>query len=321
MPCSAKTAATASSNGQQRQPAAASIRSRSSFSSKDGSWPELGSCARGVAAGAPLAVPPELMTSARHDGWLSMTASEDGNQWRRHWCILSASSLIAYSDKSSADEVPASRIIQLEQHTRICSFDTPEALGDCARHHHEHPYGFVICVQPNMDPERIFFYFDAHDSESHIAWMSALTNVVQTLPEFECASIPPGVSHAEVEETAMDDFSDYEDDSQERRSTLVFRHQQDWTAPGTLPVRPLNRMSGRNSRMSKGSPCIPTSYDIDGFSDYDDEEVAKTSSLARWHDLDWAEPSTVATAELVSGEETASGQVSVVADQMPGAAC
>lgn len=107
----------------------------------------------------------------------------------------------------------------------------------------------------------------------------------------------------------IDDFSDYEDDSNTRRSSLTDNMTMDWsklaavvpkleekpTKLKTLRIRKVC-FDQRNGEPEGGLPDCP----IDDFSDYEDDRMARSSSLERTVETDWTFVSS-------SAEPTSSG--------------
>lgn len=92
----------------------------------------------------------------------------------------------------------------------------------------------------------------------------------------------------------IDDYSDYEDDAHFRRSSLVDHHEMNWTLPGQPSIRsrspPSPLMASAQPPHLHGADAahaVGQSFDIDDFSDYEDDRHARSSSLVSLDRHDW----------------------------------
>lgn len=207
-----------------------------------------------------------------------MSSNSNGYSWSLEWFVLGRVSLASYTDKDHVETGSVKTVIKLKGCTCVVGLAEPSAPGRSAEYCKQQPYGFVLDVDPSLSPEHRFFYFDAQDSESVKAWISAVKEAVNHICTTESGFNSSGINPTGNLENPIDDYSDYEDDSQEKRSSLVSRHQKDWRNVQTSPT----------SSHSRKSTSRTAAFDIDDFSDYEDDEAAKRSSLVAGHDIDWA---------------------------------
>ena len=115
----------------------------------------------------------------------------------------------------------------------------------------ETEFCFTIEVTPSSDP----WYFAATDAKQMELWLKAFRS-------------------AAIEDTPIDDFSDYEDDRPQPRSSIVERFDADWK----------DLQPGAAEPETAEVPELA----IDDFSDYEDDEHARRSSWTALDEHDWA---------------------------------
>lgn len=170
--------------------------------------------------------------------WLQVF--EEGT-WKQRWCVLQAGSPVAlmsiFSDSSCSSKTG---LIELTASSK--AMDSMES---------ETEFGFTIEASPSSDP----WYFASGDAKTMELWLKA-------------------VQSAAMEDTPIDDFSDYEDDRPKPRSSIVDRFDADWKdlQPGVAEPETVE---------------VPE-LAIDDFSDYEDDEHARRSSWTALDEHDWA---------------------------------
>mmetsp|Transcript_83563 Transcript_83563/g.132306 ORF Transcript_83563/g.132306 Transcript_83563/m.132306 type:complete len:203 (+) Transcript_83563:45-653(+) len=158
--------------------------------------------------------------------WLQVF--EEGT-WKQRWCVLQAGSPVAlmsiFSDSSCSSKTG---LIELTASSKADNMESPST-----------EFGFTIEASPSSDP----WSFASGDAKTMELWLKA-------------------VQSAAMEDTPIDDFSDYEDDRPKPRSSIVERFDADW----------------KDLQPGNAEPAEVPELAIDDFSDYEDDEHARRSS-------------------------------------------
>lgn len=252
---------------------------------------------------------------AAHAGWLEARALPDssGDVWLRLWCVLTAQELAFFEDSNCVEKQGYAPV---SASTCPLSFISSQAPKAAARLGQARPFGFVLPVSCGSVADSGFghllhvdvadasssgsvndvhlLYFDASCADDSEAWVAAFSRVALALDgeaadrdaeEAEAAPAEPRT--AEVRAVEIDDFSDYEDDSHCRRSSLEAGFEScDWVKIQTTAEDSRGKDAMRHHNTAN--------FEIDDFSDYDDEEegapgnTAKRSSLKDGYSQDWS---------------------------------
>eukprot|EP00928_Gymnodinium_smaydae_P065017 TRINITY_DN48216_c0_g1_i1.p1 TRINITY_DN48216_c0_g1~~TRINITY_DN48216_c0_g1_i1.p1 ORF type:complete len:280 (-),score=72.39 TRINITY_DN48216_c0_g1_i1:99-938(-) len=241
-------------------------------------------------------------------GWLEILGTQDRG-WTLTWCVLGGSSLELYANEHCTHR---HGVVTLSATARVACFSDPNAPGGCTEElRRQRPLGFVLDVESSCcdlerfplqhDPawidgvHRQFLYFGVDDPKPDVLeeWITALDDAIGIQAaegdgegdEEDCLASDADEEEVVVDGTChIDDFSDYEDDSAKRRSSLKQRMDSDWTMEAIAAAAASKK---KKKKKKEGAPA--GKYFIDDFSDYEDDEPARRSSLIDTLDQDWTE--------------------------------
>lgn len=210
-----------------------------------------------------------------HSGKL-LAADYESKIWDERWCSLSNLALSLFADSGCSSEQLGH--VELTSSSTAVSFANMDVWDDIAT---GRQFGFVLDPDPEAGDSRQQLYFDASDSESLHAWIDAIARVAKERGESSKRRGRRG-----AEEAAIDDFSDYEDESVDvvKRSSWSAKHAADWTAIRTADAPENEELV----QPKKVEPIEVKEQPIDDFSDYEDDEIARKSSLCALDEQDWS---------------------------------
>eukprot|EP00930_Biecheleria_cincta_P030778 TRINITY_DN21333_c0_g1_i1.p1 TRINITY_DN21333_c0_g1~~TRINITY_DN21333_c0_g1_i1.p1 ORF type:complete len:241 (+),score=45.23 TRINITY_DN21333_c0_g1_i1:37-723(+) len=219
---------------------------------------------------------------AMHSGML-LTFDGEGKIWVDRWCLLSRAALSLFADSSCSERLGHVELTSSSAAVNFADMDVWEDVVEGRQ------FGFVLDPDPEAGDSRQRRYFDAGDSEALNAWINAFAEVARARGE--------RLQGRGADETAIDDFSDYEDDSIElvKRSSLSAKHAADWTA---LSSAPLDNDDTSLGQPQVSEPSKVKEQPIDDFSDYEDDEIARKSSICALNEQDWTKLAGVASKEI-----------------------
>lgn len=257
--------------------------------------------------------------SFSHAGWLHRRMPGGGpKEWQAFWCVLRSSSISYYEDE--ACQVPVDKL-KLRADTELILVSLAEGYDDSSRRaierlRDEHPCSFALCYDCEVDGEVeqrdqqacATVFHDALDLETLASWQEEIERTLQRIISAQSAL---------DNQCFIDDLSDYEDESSVKRSSLDGTMESDWT-----------QIAGLRSRKSTGSihkGSCASQYEIDDMSDYENDEVARSSSLTSWQRMDWTQITVVrlrksdpnVLAEQVADPEDSKARSELPDEQLP----
>ncbi|CAK8994030.1 26S proteasome non-ATPase regulatory subunit 10 [Durusdinium trenchii] len=207
------------------------------------------------------------MECPSHAAWLAFRSPEDEEAgcWQHRWVVLQHSGVLTlFQDESCKRSIGR---LELQPNARVLTFADPRAPNLAAKLRGHRPHGFLLELNP-LDAEdyalpsgefRQLLMFEAADAEELEAWLEVFSRrqamlqvpVASQLPFAENARehlLPTSNAH----EFDIDDFSDYEDDTHARASSLHALDKKDWTSPTARRVYSRPRRGPARSPIMKG---------------------------------------------------------------------
>eukprot|EP00933_Yihiella_yeosuensis_P034587 TRINITY_DN28068_c1_g1_i1.p1 TRINITY_DN28068_c1_g1~~TRINITY_DN28068_c1_g1_i1.p1 ORF type:complete len:298 (+),score=61.01 TRINITY_DN28068_c1_g1_i1:54-947(+) len=201
--------------------------------------------------------------------WLEVRCPDDEEQgaWQLRWCVLCPSALVIYLDDSCQQ---CSGKLWLSPRARSLAFADSGAPAMGMRLSKRRPFGFVLEPDPVVISSddgagvatgelRHLLLLDARDADSLAAWLQAIKQASLGDSTVMAASV-------HTEEVPHDSLSSpfrSPDDSPTRGRTLL---PEEGHSPEVSPM---------------------SQFDIDDFSDYEDDRHARSSSLCSLERRDW----------------------------------
>ncbi|CAL1151391.1 unnamed protein product, partial [Cladocopium goreaui] len=219
-----------------------------------------------------------VMEFPSHAAWLDFRSPEDeeAGAWQRRWAVLHCGELNLFQDESCKRRTAR---LALPRNLRALAFGDPRAPHRAAQLRGQRPQGFLLELNP-LDAEddawpsgefRQLLLFEAPDEQQLQTWLERFrgqpaTDSIQrpapeSQPKLPGMPLPaernrffPSPSHAS--EFDIDDFSDYEDDTHARASSLHALERSDWTSPTARRVHSRPRRERAPSPSGRNADCV-----------------------------------------------------------------
>lgn len=222
-------------------------------------------------------------------GWLHVldTSAGGAGGWQPLWCTLRHSGLALHAQCGAPGALVAlsgARVLRLADPT------APVA----ASYRLARPHGLLL--EP-ADGHPAPLLLDAGEAAEAEVWLAATSRVI-TEHSGPARLAPQRMrAHRASRAIEIDDFSDYEDNENSRKFSIVGRHEDvDWAALAVVPP-PVEEPEPA----TRGDSTAGENFDIDDFSDYEDDEHARQSSIVAIEESDWAALKGMALPELQPG--------------------